>query len=366
MGYCDRRYFEEIDIARGLAIIGVVAIHSSSAYLVQFYDNSVLILNTLVRYSVPVFILMAGFLHESVFEKEGERLSAYYENIRKRFRRLIVPYLLFSIVYMLVRIILENTPGFNSLVAIKYDSVERVLSGIFLVKGNPAGHLYFLPLLFFIDGVFPVIGGLVRSKKLLLLICSLISIVSYTLWGGVYSSVNPLKGVGFYALGYFLRESLFYEKMSMGRYTFVILMSFCICIMGHIFSETTGVVKAGVLYGMHVFGALFALQVAMKVKRIKSLLIIRSTLVLLGRHSFDIYLLHEPYVVTGIVVILIKLSFVYTLMNQVLSVVLGVGIPLLFSWTWLRKLGIYCRYFLGLRYMVAPERLVGKEGAVVL
>jgi surface polysaccharide O-acyltransferase-like enzyme len=68
----ENKYYEEIDISRGIAIIGVVILHASSLYLSRFYNNYLWIINSMARFSVPLFIVISGFLHKDIADiREG-------------------------------------------------------------------------------------------------------------------------------------------------------------------------------------------------------------------------------------------------------------------------------------------------------
>jgi peptidoglycan/LPS O-acetylase OafA/YrhL len=344
-------YFTELDIARGLAILGVVIIHTSSLYQSQFQSNVLTIINVITKYSVPLFIIISGFLHQSIFDKNENKIELYCRFVCKRLKRLIVPYLSFSILYIFVRVILENTSYFNSFLPVNYNSAQKVLRAVFFIEGNPAGHLYFLPLLFFIVLIFPFFEALFRRKKILFFICIAISITSYFWWGDIYLSINPLKGIGFYALGCVLRDSVINKKISeINRYTYVFLILFLMCTLGYISKNGGAVVKPFYLYGLQIFSALLVYQISLHCNKLRSFHVIKSNLTNLGRYSFDIYLLHEPYIVTVFFMILIKLSIMNIFINQIILLVLGIFIPLSISYLWLRNIKIYRKFFLGIMY----------------
>jgi fucose 4-O-acetylase-like acetyltransferase len=137
-----KKYLAELDIARGLAIIGVVFIHTSYPYLAVSSNATSQTLNSLARYSVPLFILISGFLHYRAWAGCCGQKS-YLSFIAKRFRRLIFPYVAFSVFYMLIRIVLEHAPVINSYFQIKYTSLEAILKAIIFCKGTRPGTYTF-------------------------------------------------------------------------------------------------------------------------------------------------------------------------------------------------------------------------------
>ena len=341
-----KNYYEELDIARGIAILGVITIHTSSLYLSRTYNYNLKIINILAQFSVPLFIFISGFLHKNIFVFEGDKERRYY--IYKRFRRIIFPYLFFSIVYMFIRIIIENTPYLNSFLPIRYNSIEYIIQAILLVKNNPAGHLYFLPLLFLVFLVFTLLEILFKKKKTLYITCIIISSLAYAFWGNIYLSLNPLKGIGFYAMGYALRDSPFYNKLyNLNSYIVLFLSLFLIFIIGYL-NISIALIKHIFAFGMQIFGALFIYQISLYLCKSQSKQIFSLTLSNIGKYSFDIYLLHEPYIVTVFFVVLIQLSLINVVLNQSILLDLGIIIPLLLSHLWLRRNRIFRQYLLGL------------------
>src|SRR5579863_5436419 len=61
----NKNHYGELDITRGIAILGVVLIHTSSLYLSNFYYHNLTSIKILAHYSVPLFLLISGFLYKS-------------------------------------------------------------------------------------------------------------------------------------------------------------------------------------------------------------------------------------------------------------------------------------------------------------
>jgi len=342
------KYYEELDISRGIAIIGVVIIHTSSLYLSRFYIESLWIINHMARFSIPLFIMISGFLHKDVSNGNEGTFKLQINYILKRARRIMLPYLLFSIVYMIIRVVIENTPHIRSFVPLHFNSPISIFQAIFLVKGNPAGHLYFLPLLFFVFLTFTLLTIIFQRKNLILSICILVSCLSYYFAGDIYLSINPLKGLVFYALGYTIKDSLYFDtRYNSNRYLLLFSMLFVICLMAYSYNFIF-LNKIVFTFGSELFGALSMYLFALKLSRMR-FAFIKSVLKKIGQYSFDIYLLHEPYIVTVIFIIFARLSIVNVFVNQSILLLLGMLIPFLLSYHWLRNIKIYRQYFLGLQ-----------------
>lgn len=97
-----RQYY--LDILRVLSIIGVTLIHSSSVIVVDMTNIGSLswwianIINSSSRWAVPVFFMISGAL---LLDAPGEIiLKDFY---KKRFSKIILPFLIWSIIYSIIK-----------------------------------------------------------------------------------------------------------------------------------------------------------------------------------------------------------------------------------------------------------------------
>ena len=95
------RHITEATATRGIAMIGVIVIHSTAAAASSAtfgWNNQLvyLIINKMASFAVPAFILLSGFVLCVRYEKPGnwKDLLLFYKN---RFRFLLIPYLLWSL-----------------------------------------------------------------------------------------------------------------------------------------------------------------------------------------------------------------------------------------------------------------------------
>ncbi len=120
-----------LDIIRIIAAISVIILHSFAIYTgswhepiafeyIRLYD---IIGHLFSTFAVPSFVAIAGFL----FQKSKN--SNFHSFIYKKIKRLILPSLVFSYLYVIV---FKHFDGWNSVMEIV----------------NGAGHLWFLPMLF--------------------------------------------------------------------------------------------------------------------------------------------------------------------------------------------------------------------------
>ena len=159
----------ELDILKAIAVIGVILIHVVSQGLFSLPRGSVsfnflLLLDQLFRFCVPLFVAISGFTLALKYSKHQLVLSEF---LTRRVLRLLPWYLFFS---CLIYLYLHHTHWY-------FGSAHSPLwKVIFLGKGDY--HLYFVPMIFTLYLLFPLLNR-VKSAILLLVPFLLFQIVFY-------------------------------------------------------------------------------------------------------------------------------------------------------------------------------------------
>ncbi len=181
-----------IDLARIISTYGIVVIHAGG-YAPS--DNLASQAQDFFRFALP-FFLAASFYLLSVSEQESKSPKL----IISRCNRLIMPYLVWSLVYLASRII-------KALITHKSGDIETLFQDPFALVffGSAAVHLYFLPLLF-IGNLFAIAIGRIKTNFKASLILFFTSLVIYDLILQ-YSSGFSLEFVKFYDVFYSLQIS---------------------------------------------------------------------------------------------------------------------------------------------------------------
>lgn len=152
--------FYEFDLLRVMATFAAIAIHVTAGYLIL---PGGLLVNQLVRFAVPLFIVISGFL---IFQLDLERgLVPIQQFYRKRFHRVLWPYIAWSFFYTL----LSSYMGGSEVSAV---------AGLSFLKNLPRGtayyHLYFLTIIFQLYLIYPFMRSRMGKNPHLWLICSLV------------------------------------------------------------------------------------------------------------------------------------------------------------------------------------------------
>jgi surface polysaccharide O-acyltransferase-like enzyme len=161
-------YLASIEYIRGVAMLGVVAIHTGSQYLLNPTPNIQLValFEIVTRFSVPIFFFISAF--GLFYRMDLSEQFNYGKFLRRRFKAVLIPYLIWSTLYL----VHDNWfngwrlfPEFNYALEIYFFGLAKY-------------HLYFLVILIWFYLLMPLWIYLVRSmtpKKLILLLAAQIA-----------------------------------------------------------------------------------------------------------------------------------------------------------------------------------------------
>ncbi len=182
---------KHIQLLRGIAIIAVVLIHTTPVGLCQVY------LRPFFNFSVGLFLFLSGMLS-----------NAQNWNPKKRIKKVIIPYIIWTLIY----VVLNNI---DNLFVLPYDLLKS------LVTGNSAAMMYYIFIYCEFTLLIPLIDKLAKSKyKYLGFIIAPIEIIFMrtiplmTDWYEINKYISLIKGVSclgwftYYYLGYLLGNNL--------------------------------------------------------------------------------------------------------------------------------------------------------------
>lgn len=165
---------EYFDVLRGLAIFGVVAIHSSGSGL-QFSEESInfnftVLWRNILNFAVPMFLAISGYF---LAKKTIGSFKEYVAFQRKQIPRVYIPLLIWSLVWL----------GFSVLIYNKLIVHELIK----LVSFQSSGPYYFIALIIQYYLLLPILKKLANNKGLvfsllisLVMICTICYLRYYT------------------------------------------------------------------------------------------------------------------------------------------------------------------------------------------
>jgi fucose 4-O-acetylase-like acetyltransferase len=292
----DRRLIY-LDNMRAGAIIMVVITHSMgycgelTSYqraVSDFFFHSI---------AVPVFFFADGYL--SIYLYNNNKQFVYSTFIQKSFFRLIVPWIIFTVFYTIIRFNFENFGFLNEKLIINH-SVSDILLAMYGSVYAP--QMYFLLSLFFIRLSVPLILKGIQSFKKIFITFFLFYIVAFyqfnaqlssflNIAGGQEPILHAIWGIQFFMLGALI---MLYKRNLASLFKWFPPLSLIIIILllqTAIASNYSGLISQ-YLYLLSYFSVFFLLKQS------------RVNFSQVGKNTMGIYLLHAPIILKGVSLIL--------------------------------------------------------------
>lgn len=207
-----------LDLLRMVATFAVILLHVSAGDFLSLSFSGdwyiALVYDSLVRWSVPVFVMISGVL----FLNPNKEIT-YQDILKKRVPRLLLAYVFWALLYVLYGFVLSGFEGFT---------IRRLIRRAIVA---PRVHLWFLPMLMGVYLLIPMLRKIAQDIKLLryaLIIWIVFVFVSFfqfveafKLVKQFYSlfSMNSIVGFsGYFLLGYFLSQYDFSKRQRIWIY----------------------------------------------------------------------------------------------------------------------------------------------------
>ncbi len=334
-------WLNSIEYIRGVSMAGVVAIHTGSQYLLNPTPNIhlVALFEIVSRFSVPIFFFISAF--GLFYRMDLSEPFSYGKFLRRRFKAVLVPYLLWSTFYLVHD---NHFYGWQLFPDLDY-AAEIYFFGL------AKYHLYFLVILIWFYLLMPLWIFLVRRMTPARMIFLLAAQVAFDYWSSYCAGASEnlfwkwrlnwlvLHYVFVFVLGGVLavHSQKFFawcaaqKKFISGTFllSLIILLSHYYFLIGvKNFSAEAAVntahqlSPAGIFYTIAASIFLFTLfQFGRLPESLKKFLSV------LGKNSYFVYLAH-PFVITYLALGLGKLGLVMTAPNALIFYVATVALTL--------------------------------------
>ena len=305
-----------IEYMRGISMLGVVGIHVGSQYLSNPLPNTALValFEIVTRFSVPIFFFISAF--GLFYHLEMEKPFDYAAFLRRRAKTVLVPYVVWSVFYMLhYTVLYHDTMLLHLNVFAKY-----------LFFGFGSYQLYFMVILLWFYLLMPLWIWIVRRMTLERLVVLLILQIGFDYWSSFLFNANAidnlyLRTLAINRLNYWVMHYVFifvlggwialrfdefhnFIKRRRIALTFFFIASL-VSMLGYYYYlllvrgyDVIGAINTahqlcplGVIYTLAASLFLFALFIS------DTSTALRPVLSLLGRHSYFVYLAH-PLAIT--------------------------------------------------------------------
>ncbi|OHW63136.1 inner membrane protein YiaH [Andreesenia angusta] len=319
----------ELDVLRAILCICVLLIHITAPLPGSFEKGTAgaivsSYINASIKFAVPCFIAVSGFVMSYVY---GKRTVAPYEFYRKRLPNIVFPYLVWSGVY-------------TALLVYRGELSLDIKTALYnLSTGRAMYHLYFMVLLIGLYLLFPFLSSIYARYSPVVLTALLVAVnlVYFSVAEGVYSHVNPLKYIGFFATGMFMAKGYNQKKELLEKWRkpvvaigIMLTIYYCISVYySQYYNEMLPFYSATWLfYAIFSFFMYLALSSIIERNSGKSI----SVMTEISKESFVIYLSHP--------LLLILLGDLYPEgYSELLKAAFNtVGLALIYSvWIWMKR-----------------------------
>lgn len=292
-----------IDIAKGIGILLVIIGHSFRDEMIEESVICSFIYNFIYKFHMPLFFTLSGFLLGKSLKKD----YSTKQMLLKKVRTLLIPFAAYGIlIYVVFRIMYELPVVGDVLNGSSYGLVSFVNYCVLSLQStNPyAFHLWYLFVLFILETLIILFHRFVninkRFKLMLLWIVAICLFVAAMVFDIKMKTLNAIcKRLLFVVFGLTLSD---YKPDYVHRKESIVLIglaSGAVLIMDCFVNVDTGLWSM-IVYALVVMVAriLFVYVIICYCKCIKD----SRTLMYLGKNSFVIYLLHQPFcAVVGII-----------------------------------------------------------------
>lgn len=189
------------NVIKGLAILAVVLLHIL-AYPYGIYNSDQQIffisLDQLGRFCMPAFIMLSGY--GLAFKYEKEKIN-YFEFLKKRVWKLLPLYLLWSFASILI---IKSIPAWS----FGNQPISLITQ---LLLGQADYQLYFLPVIFQLYALFPLLWLFRKKANLLLVSALLIQITLFIFYASKVTNsdrfeyVLSLSWIAYFVFGIYLK-----------------------------------------------------------------------------------------------------------------------------------------------------------------
>ena len=344
MSSTDNRRVIYLDLLRIVSMIAVVVLHTASArqIYVDVYSlawNSFNIYNGIVRWAVPVFVMISGALFLNPLREVTVK-----QILTKNLLRIVTVYIFWSVLNAFIDSLMYSGSFFDYLISGRYHMwFLLMIAGLYLVVPllrkitvDNVITRYFLILSFVMAILLPAVGALLKPLNI-----GLVNSISE-----VFGRMNFLGYVFYFVLGYYL-SSVDIPKKSMGICyilgVFGFISTVLLTLLSSFYSGETneffyGYLTVNVMLESVLVFVLFKNKIQVKNDKAKKVIMYLSKL------SLGVYMTHVFFLE-----LFIKLGLDTLSMNPVISVpcisILAVLMSLLVS-ALLNKVPVVNKYFI--------------------
>ena len=320
-------YYNEISILWGMLVILVVLGHSFPDFENGMTHTwAILLSRFLYSFHMGLFFCISGFLF-------GKNYGMSINNntyIKKRFLRLLVPYFVYSVITFLLKVAFETYANHGV-------NMRDLL--FILIGQSPNGGLWFLWCLFVISTIIAIFSKIKVNVYILLGLSFMLNVFNVII--GIPFANNVLKYLYFYMAGIVIYKH-YNQIINIKTHKTLICVILLSIVAASAILQTFGYVGEEFYLITASSGSAVAWQIASIIKNDKN-----PFLRLMSDYSYDIYLL-SYFPQMFIRTLCDRIYHINYIVVVLLMFITGLLIPILLSYTVLRKSRFTRKIFLGL------------------
>lgn len=348
------KHLDWIDIAKGIGIIFVVLGHTIVPQLRNESYIGKFLWTFIYNFHMPLFFFLSGLLFEKGLHKYNNKLNF----IRKKAHYLILPYLFFS---AFAYVFINSALNINMLAKVLENggyaktSIGSALFSILTYSNHMDKHLWFLYSLFIVFIVNIISPKLTEHPAAILIMAGLYISKAFIKYFGILDYV--VSDFLFFALGrVIIKNDLFSNALKKSNAVILTLL-FIACNFFYSYMYTLILPKNEILLDNNVFiavlncfravvsvlGIISICRIAMYIEKTS----FADFFKFLGGYSYDIYLIHAPFIVSGSMGILLSYSPLPRIICCILVLIEGIVLPIIVSKFIIRKIPVLSYVILG-------------------
>lgn len=324
-----------IDCAKGIAIILVVFGHTLTTNIRTHEPIALFLYWCIYFFHTRLLFVLSGYTFSITLVKRSKLTSSIF--LTNKIKRLLIPYIIYSSFVYTFFIIAGKLLKFVNLNLDKYylvPTIKDFINGLISGNNTLSVHLWYIYTLFFITIIFYYIEKFMKNYTLILILGIVIFIFNFYCNVPITYIIKLIFDYFIYfALGCYLGQKpgqLFYasgnkNKFLWGYYLISWTFLFANAYIRVKQTDLTGLINNAILI------LIFSIGVILSVIEISTRLegAFGKIFEQLGRKSYPIYILHQPFIVTISVTILNGYLYCPFIISSICSFLLGIMIPLL-------------------------------------
>lgn len=348
------KHLDWIDIAKGIGIVLVVLGHT---IVPQVRENTFagFLWIFIYNFHMPLFFFLSGFL----FEKGLAHYKSKGKFILGKLKFLMVPYLFFSVfAYVFINIALKINALSPILESGGY-TASTIKDAIFqsLTYNNHVDqHLWFVFSLFLVFAINILFPKIMKSKPMIVILLGLYISKAFVQYFGI---LNYVAGdLFFFSLARMMFVTQPDNKTKNPLLTAtVFIITNCIYSYFYITEMPDGVLK-GVLYLVRCISSVTGIMTVCAISQSLQSKKISNLFKPLGLYSYDIYLMHAPFLVSGLMGILLSYTSIPAVLCCTIVLIVGIILPYVLSKFMIRKIPFLSTIILGKNFKSTKYSIV--------